>query len=143
MRKLNLAERKYTVPDAFEKVKRYLLNLDLPIIEEDAAEELVVVRDEEAGINRLVIDCEEPLVILEQRIMDVPGSPDRLFKRLLQMNRTLVHGAFVLDEAGVQVIFRDTLQLETLDELELESAIDALSLAMAEYGSELLDFAHA
>ena len=131
------------MPDAFEKVKRYLLNLDLPIIEEDAAEELVVVRDEEAGINRLVIDCEEPLVILEQRIMDVPGSPDRLFKRLLQMNRTLVHGAFVLDEAGVQVIFRDTLQLETLDELELESAIDALSLAMAEYGSELLDFAHA
>ena len=45
------------MPD-FETVKQYLLNLDLPVIEEDAPEELVVVRDDEAGISRLVIDCE-------------------------------------------------------------------------------------
>jgi len=129
------------MPEAFEKVKSYLLNLDLPVIEEDAAEEFVVVSDEDSGISRLVIDCEAPLIILEQRIMDVPADPDDLYKRLLQMNRTLVHGAFVLDEAGTQVIFRDTLQLETLDELELESSVDALSLAMAEYGTELLSYA--
>ncbi len=129
------------MPKAFEKVKRYLLNLDLPVTHEDAAEEIVVVRDEDAGISRLVIDCETPLVILEQRIMDVPADLGDLYKRLLQMNRTLVHGAFVLDEAGTQVIFRDTLQLETLDELELESSVDALSLALAEYGSELLAYA--
>jgi len=129
------------MPEAFEKVKSYLLNLDLPVIEEDAAEEIVVVSDEDSGISRLVIDCEAPLIILEQRIMDVPADPDDLYKRLLQMNRTLVHGAFVLDEAGTQVIFRDTLQLETLDELELESSVDALSLAMAEYGTELLSYA--
>lgn len=129
------------MPESFEKVKRYLLNLDLPVIEEDAAEEIVVVSDEDSGISRLVVDCEAPLVILEQRIMDVPADPGELYKRLLQMNRTLVHGAFVLDEAGTQVIFRDTLQLETLDELELESSVDALSLAMAEYGAELLSYA--
>lgn len=129
------------MPEAFEKVKHYLLNLDLPVIEEDAAEEIVVVSNEESGISRLVIDCETPLVILEQRIMEVPAVPGELYKRLLQMNRTLVHGAFVLDEAGTQVIFRDTLQLETLDELELESSVDALSLALAEYGAELLSYA--
>ena len=82
----------------FETVKQYLQNLDLPVIEEDAPEELVVVRDEEAGISRLVIDCEAPLLILEQRILPVPADPGDLYKRLLQMNRTLVHGAFVLDE---------------------------------------------
>ena len=124
----------------FETVKQYLQNLDLPVLEEDASEELVVVRDEEAGISRLVIDCEAPLLILEQRILPVPADPGDLYKRLLQMNRTLVHGAFVLDEEGTQVIFRDTLQLETLDEPELESSVDALSLAMAEYGSELLGY---
>lgn len=124
----------------FETVKQYLQNLDLPVLEEDAPEELVVVRDEEAGISRLVIDCEAPLLILEQRILPVPADPGDLYKRLLQMNRTLVHGAFVLDEEGTQVIFRDTLQLETLDEHELESSVDALSLAMAEYGSELLGY---
>ena len=81
----------------FETVKQYLQNLDLPVIEEDAPEELVVVRDEEAGISRLVIDCEAPLLILEQHILNVPTDPGDLYKRLLQMNRTLVHGAFVLD----------------------------------------------
>ena len=128
------------MPD-FESVKRYLTNLELPIIEEDAAEEIVVVSDEDSGVSRLVIDCEAPLLILEQRIMDAPAAPGELYRRLLQMNRTLVHGAFVLDEAGQAVIFRDTLQLATLDELELESSIDALSLALAEYGSELLTYA--
>ncbi|CAA9572759.1 MAG: hypothetical protein AVDCRST_MAG86-1923 [uncultured Truepera sp.] len=128
------------MPD-FESVKRYLTNLELPIIEEDAAAEIVVVSDEDSGVSRLVIDCEAPLLILEQRIMDAPAAPGELYKRLLQMNRTLVHGAFVLDEAGQAVIFRDTLQLATLDELELESSIDALSLALAEYGSELLSYA--
>lgn len=126
----------------FETVKQYLLNLDLPVLEEDAPEELVVVRDEEAGISRLVIDCEAPLLILEQHILPVPADPGDLFKRLLQMNRTLVHGAFVLDDGGTQVIFRDTLQLSTLDEHELESSVDALSLAMAEHGPELLTYAH-
>lgn len=128
------------MPD-FDTVKRYLMNLELPIVEEDAAEEIVVVSDEDAGVSRLVIDCEAPLLILEQRIMDAPAQPGELYRRLLQMNRTLVHGAFVLDETGQMVIFRDTLQLATLDELELESSVDALSLALAEYGTELLTYA--
>ncbi len=128
------------MPD-FDTVKRYLMNLELPIVEEDAAEEIVVVSDEDAGVSRLVIDCEAPLLILEQRILDAPAQPGELYRRLLQMNRTLVHGAFVLDETGQMVIFRDTLQLATLDELELESSVDALSLALAEYGTELLTYA--
>jgi hypothetical protein len=124
-------------------VKGYLLDIDLNIVSEDEAEELVVVEDEEHGIRNLIIDCEPPIVILEQLIMDAPEVPGEFFKRLLQMNRTMVHGAFVLDdEDGRHVIFRDTLQLEKLDRNELEGSIRSLELALAENGTELLEYSH-
>jgi len=124
-----------------EKVKGYLLDLDLKITHEDEAEELVVVEDLDSGISNLIIDCEAPIVIFEQHIMPAPHEPGEFYKRLLQINRTLVHGAFVLDEEGQNVFFRDTLQLEHLDFNELEGTISALSLAMAENADELLKFA--
>ncbi|MFQ5582994.1 MAG: YbjN domain-containing protein [Calditrichia bacterium] len=124
-----------------ELVKRYVLEMDLKIVEENEAEELLVVEDEENGIRNLVIDCEPPLVVLEQLIMEVPGDDSHFFKRLLQMNRELVHGAFVLDEEGKYVFYRDTLQLTHLDFNELEASIRSLSLALAENGNELLGFA--
>ncbi len=126
--------------EKFEMVKSYLLDLDLTITKEDEAEELVIVEDPENGIQNLVIDCEEPIVVLEQLIMEVPREPGDFFKRLLQMNRSLVHGAFVMDEDGKYVFFRDTLQLDNLDLNELEGSIQALSLALAEYGGELLSY---
>lgn len=125
----------------FEMVKDYLTELDISISHEDAAEEMVVIQDPENGIQNMVIDCEDPIVVLEQMIISVPTKPGELFKRLLQMNRTLVHGAFVLDEEGQRVIFRDTLQLENLDQNELEASIQSLGMALAEYGSELLKYA--
>ena len=122
-----------------EKVKSYLLDLDLKIIEENEAEELVVVSDEENGIMNLIVDCEPPIVVLEQLIMELPQVPGDFCRRLLQMNRSLVHGAFVLDDEGQRIFFRDTLQIENLDLNELEGSIQALSLALAEYGTELLE----
>ncbi len=127
--------------EKFDLVKSYLLDLDLTITREDEAEELVVVDDEDSGIKNLIIDCEAPIVILEQLIMETPAVPGDLYRRLLQINRTLVHGAFVLDEEGKLVLFRDTLQLENLDLNELEGSIGALSLALAENGAELLRYA--
>ena len=124
-------------------VKGYLLDIDMKILSENEAEELVIVEDEENGIHNLIIDCEPPIVILEQLIMDVPEEAGDFFKRLLQMNRTMVHGAFVLDdEEGSRVLFRDTLQLENLDCNELEGSIQALELALAENGAELLEYSH-
>ncbi len=124
----------------FDKVKTYLVDLGFSISSENASEELVVINDEEKGINNLIIDCEEPILVIEQMIMTVPTACDSFFKRLLQLNRTLVHGAFVLDEDGKNILFRDTLQLENLDRNELEGSINALSLALAENASELIAF---
>ena len=125
----------------FEKVKDFLLDMGFVMSQEDPQEELIVIDDEERGIKNLVIDCESPILILEQVIMPMPQDSPDFCKRLLQMNRTLVHGAFVLDDEGTTLLFRDTLQLENLDRNELEGSIDALSLALAEYGSELVSFA--
>ena len=127
--------------DKFEMVKQFLFDMELPIVSEDPAEALVVVDDEENGIKNLVIDCEDPILVLEQLIMKMPKNPGDLYKRLLQMNRSLVHGAFVLDEDGESILFRDTLQLENLDRNELEASIHSLSLALAEFSSELLVYA--
>lgn len=124
----------------FDKVKGYLLDLGLTVTAENEAEEIVVVDDEENGINKLIIDCEPPTVILEQLIGHVPKDPGDLFARLLEMNHTLVHGAFALDENRARIFYRDTLQISSLDANELEASIDALSLAMAEHGSELLGY---
>ena len=128
--------------ERFEQVKRYLHDMEIAIVSENEAEELVVVEDEENGIKNLVIDCEDPILVLEQAILSAKSPTDELYKRLLQMNRNLVHGAFVLDEEGELILFRDTLQLENLDRNELEGSIHALSLALSEYGSELLTHAH-
>jgi len=125
----------------FTKIKHYLMELDIDIVEEDVQEELVVVTDLGNGINNLVIDCEEPIVILEQLIMEIKEDSAEFYKRLLQMNRELVHGAFVIDEEGSYLFFRDTLQLANLDINELEGTIQSLALAMAEFGAELVEFA--
>jgi hypothetical protein len=125
----------------YDLVKQYLFEMEIPIVSEDVTEELVVVDDEDNGIKNLMIDCEDPILVMEQIIMKVPQDPGDLFKRLLQMNRDLVHGAFVLDENSEFILFRDTLQLENLDRNELEATIHALSLALAEHSQELLGYA--
>jgi hypothetical protein len=125
----------------FKKVKDFILDMGFAINYEDPKEELVVIDDDDRGIKNFVIDCEAPILILEQVIIPMPEGSSDFCKRLLQINRTLVHGAFVLDEEGTTLLFRDTLQLENLDRNELEGSIDALSLALAEYADELVTFA--
>lgn len=126
----------------FDLVKSYLHDMGIPIAAEDEKEQLVIIDYESRGLKNLVIDCEYPIVIIEQIIIKVNPDKDlkEFFKRLLQMNRTLVHGAFVLDDKAERVLFRDTLELENLDRNELEGSINALSLALSEYSAELLKY---
>lgn len=124
----------------FATVKNFLQELQLSITQEIPAEGVLIVHDEDRGIKNLVVDCEDPILVFEQMILPVPKNPGSMFQRLLQMNRTLVHGAFVLDEEGTRVLFRDSLRLTNLDLNEVEGTIEALSLALAEHASELLTF---
>ena len=126
----------------FTQVKAFLQDLDLAIEEEIEAEHLVVVSDEDRGIHKLIVDCEEPILILEQAIMPVPSGGTDIYRRLLEINRTLIHGAFAIDEETNTILFRDTLRLDTLDRGEIEGTINALGLALAENAQELLSFSN-
>ena len=126
----------------FQKVKDYLYELGYTISREDKENELVVISDERMGINNLIIDCEAPIIVFEQFIFKLKDKNNpQVLLRLLQMNRDLVHGAFVVDDSGERVLFRDTLQLENLDLNEIKGSIDSLSIAMVEFMDELLEFA--
>jgi hypothetical protein len=123
-----------------QKLRAFLSDLDIAIIDEDPEEDLLIVDDQDSGVTNLILDCEDPILIVEQLIMPVPaGAGVDFYRRLLQMNATLVHGAFLLDEEAMHVFYRDTLQLENLDKNELEASIRALALALAEHGDELLE----
>lgn len=123
---------------AFAKVKEYLLQLEYNILEEDAPEELFIVENEEAGIYKLLIDCEDPILIIEYPLFQLKKDNTGALKELLQKNREIVHGAFALADDGT-VLFRDTLQLENLDFNELEGTLESLELLLAEYGNRLIE----
>lgn len=122
----------------FEKVLDYTTRLTLDIEHKDDNEELIVVSNEDRGVYQMVMDCEYPILIIEQLIYKIKNKSTDHFLQLLKMNRNLIHGAFVIDEEEKQVIFRDTLQLENLDFNELEGTINALTMGLAEYSGALL-----
>ncbi len=127
--------------DVLDQVREYVLELGLAIESEIPEEEILIVNDEERAISHLVIDCEDTILVLEQLIVQLPSTVDTsVYKRLLQINRTLIFGAFVLNEEGNTLVYRNTLALENLDLNELEGTLNALTLALAENGEELLTF---
>ena len=120
----------------FEKVKHHLLDLGIEITHEENAENILIIQNEGKGICNMILDCEGDVLIIEQHILDLKNQTENTFKRLLQMNRNLIHGAFVLDESGQKVLFRDTLALENLDKNEIDSTFTSLTLALVEHHEE-------
>lgn len=124
----------------FERVKSFVTELEYDIVSEDTAEELIVVDKEEEGIKNLIIDCEDDILIIEGFIFEVKDKKPEMLEWLLKENRNLIHGAFVLDDTGQKVLFRDTLQLQNLDLNEIEASLNSLQLLLSEYMNELIEF---
>ena len=124
----------------FDKVRGYLMDLEYTIIKEDKQREVFVVESLEDGISNLMIGIADPIIIIEQYLFDLKSNTGDVAKQLLMKNRDIVHGAFVLDADGKRVIFRDTLQVETLDFNELEGTLTSLSLLLSEYTDEIIAF---
>jgi hypothetical protein len=125
---------------SFAKVKEYLLTLDYTIVSESPEDGMLIIENEEMGIKDMVIGCADPLLIMEQYIFEIKHKSMEVYENLLQKNRDIIHGAFVLDETGTKVIFRDTLQLENLDLNELEASFNSLGLLLSEYSEEIIRF---
>ena len=125
----------------FETIKNYLIELNFSITHEDKESGIIMIQKESEGIKNLILGVANPILIIEQYIFKInTPSENGVLKQLLQKNRDIVHGAFVLDESGQKVIFRDTLQLENLDLNELEGSINSLSLLLSEYSEKILEF---
>jgi hypothetical protein len=124
----------------FQKVKNYLLELDLNIVHENIEDGVLVVENESYGIKHLVLGCADPILIMEQFILELSHESMDIYKSLLKKNRDIIHGAFVLDDSYRKVIFRDTLELENLDRNELEATLNSLGLLLSEYSEELIKF---
>lgn len=115
-----------------DKVKEYLLDLGYEIVKEISEEQIFVINNEDNGVSNMILDCEDSLLVIEQKLVDVAVDNPDLWKQVLQANRRLVYGAYVLDETGKHLIFRDTLELENLDKNELEASLNSLAMGLVE-----------
>ena len=126
--------------DHFSKVKSYIQKLKYEIVKEDATKKVFVIKRDDLSIHNLVIGINAPIVIFEQFIFRIHKNHETIYKNLLIKNRDMVHGAFVLDQTGQMVIFRDTLQLANLDFNEFEGTLNSLGLLLSEYSQKIEDF---
>lgn len=130
------------IDNQFVKVKDYILELGYTINHEDVEDGIMVISDLDSGISHLVVGVSDPLLILEQFVFEIKHESLDLYKNLLMKSRDIIHGAFVLDDTGKKVLFRDTLQVENLDLNELEGTLNSLALLLSEYSEELLSFSN-
>lgn len=121
-------------------IKDFLFQLDCDITKENQDEGILVIQKENFGIKNLILGVAPPILIIEQFIFKINNKSGEVFQSLLQKNRDIIHGAFVLDESGERVIFRDTLQIENLDLNELEGTLNSLSLLLSEYSEKIIAF---
>jgi len=126
--------------DYFEVIKHYLTELQLEIKHENKKDCVFIVSSEQDGIVNLIICVAYPIVIFEQYLFEIKTDSPAVYKALLQKNRDIIHGAFVLDNTGRKVIFRDSLQLENLDQNEFGATLNSLSLLLSEYSEQIINF---
>jgi hypothetical protein len=124
----------------FSRVKNWLLELEYCIQLENEEHQTFIIEKENEGIKNMMIVIAPQILIIEQFLFRCKHNQHDIFKQLLIKNRDIVHGAFVLDESGEKVIFRDTLQTENLNKNELIATINSLSLLISEYSTEMISF---
>jgi len=124
----------------FDIIKNYLIELNYSITYENRKKGVLMIQKEIEGIKNLILGVTDPILIMEQYIFKINNPSEKLFKALLQKNRDILHGAFVLDEVGEKVIFRDTLQLENIDLNELQGSINSFTLLLSEYSKQISEF---
>ena len=126
--------------DYYATIRGFLQNLQLDIKHENQKEGIFIVSNESEGIFHLIICVASPIVIFEQFIFEIKEEGNHVYKALLQKNRDIIHGAFVLDDSGRKVIFRDSLQIENLNQNEFEATLNSLSVLLSEYSEQIINF---
>ena len=126
--------------DYYSTIRGFLQNLELEIKHENQKEGIFIVSNESEGIFHLIICVAHPIVIFEQFIFEIKQEGNLVYKSLLQKNRDIINGAFVLDNSSKKVIFRDSLQIENLNQNEFEATLNSLSVLLSEYSEQIINF---
>jgi hypothetical protein len=115
-----------------EDLESFLIRMDVEYEEVADGMFLVLTPAEELPI---VVNHSPPLLIVRLKVMDLPptgANREELYRKLLELNATdVVHGAYGIEEN--ELILSHTLQLETLDFPELQSAIESVQMAASSH----------
>jgi hypothetical protein len=101
---------------------------------------ILKIDNEEDGIHNLIIGIAPPILIMEHYLFSFKSDNVGMFKQLLQKNRDMIHGAFVINEEGNKVLFRYTMQIENINLNEFDGAINSLGLLLSEYYQQIISF---
>jgi len=111
-----------------EDLESFLIRMDLEYEEID--EGMFLVRGADMGLP-VVVHYADALLLIRMKVMDMPdtvGGEAELYRTLLELNATdVVHGAYGIEDG--ELILSDTLELETLDFLELQASMESIALA--------------
>jgi hypothetical protein len=122
-----------------QDVEGYLIRLGVPF--EQLGENTWVIHDEYEVVDNIVVTLNDPVVLFQVKLMEIPSDCDRLalFETLLRLNTNeMIHGAYGLQ--GEAVVATDTLQAENLDFNEFQASLDALSLCITDHYRKLARF---
>jgi hypothetical protein len=123
-----------------EDLESFLIRMDLDFEEVD--EGMFLVRGRNSGFP-VVVHHADNLLLIRRKLMDMPAAGDgslELYRTLLELNATdVVHGAYGIEDG--ELIISDTLELETLDYLELQASMESIELAAATHLERIRELA--
>ncbi len=111
-----------------EDLESFFIRMDLEY--EEVEHGMYLVRGRNSTLPTVVHHTDQ-LLLIRMKVMDLPeecANALDLYRTLLELNATdIVHGAYGIEDK--ELILSDTLELETLDFLELQASIESMELA--------------
>jgi hypothetical protein len=122
-----------------EDLESFLIRMDVEY--QELEEGMFLVRTRNGGYP-LVLNHAPPLLLLRMKVMDLPdeAGSEELYRTLLEMNASdVVHGAYGIEDG--ELIISDTLELETLDFVEVQASVESIHLAASGHMERIRDLA--
>jgi len=111
-----------------EDLESFFIRMDVEY--EEVEQGMYLVRGRHSGFPT-VVHHSDNLLLIRMKVMDLPEADENameLYRTLLELNATdIVHGAYGIEDS--ELILSDTLELETLDFLELQASMESMELA--------------
>jgi hypothetical protein len=116
---------------AVNKIEQYLI--DMMVSYREIGKNMWLLEDGEHGLEAAAIAYDDPLVVFQVTVMEVPRERRlELFTKLLELNaRDILHGAYALEDN--KVILIDTLEYAGMDFTEFRATLDAFGLALTQH----------